>query len=494
MLKRLSCLLLCLLFVASVMLLSACDKDGDDKSGSAGNTDVSGFLNPEKVWNEEVNILTFKNESYAFSYCQVDAEEITDEPVNDAFYERNAIIEEKYGIDIKAIYPDTDEDYIQMLKDDMISGSNEFDCIIGQIGYTAPLVLEGLFYDLNELPNDYLHIDEEWWDQTLIDQTSINGNVYFVSGDALVEDDEATWAMFFNKDLANTYGIESPYDIVRDGRWTFDTMHELIQQVSLTHGAQKSFDPSVGDVWGMVAQSYDFLLFMQGAGQTLVDNSGDEPVLRVDDERNISVFMEFTNMMYDEENVGIADRHGYWEDMYAWETKIFANGNALFMPYSISLVSSPEIRDAEIHYGLLPMPKADDIQDNYTTGINVYHYPIIAIPTSNVNKLDVTCYALEAMAYYGKELVTEEYYERTLTYKRFTDDDSRDMLDLIFRNRTYDLGTIFNFHGGDNDGALYFYTGLIGELKTDIVSHYESKKNSYQAGLDTLIEQCYTGN
>ena len=493
MLKKFVSLLLVLLLAMSAMVLASCDNEGDKDKSGASVGEVSGFQNAAKVWDEEVNILTFKNDAYAFSFCQVDAEELNNEPVNDAFYERNALIKEQYGIEINAIYPQPEEDYIQMLKDDMISGSNEYDCIIGQFAYTAPLVLEGLLYDLNDVGNDYLHLDMEWWDQTLIQQTSINNNVYFVSGDALVEDDEATWAIYFNKDLVESYGIENPYDIVREDRWTFDTMHELIQEVSLTHGSTKSFDPAVGDVWGMVAQSYDFLIFMQGAGQTLVDNSGDEPVLRIDDERNIQVFMNFTNMMYDEENVGIADRHGYWKDTYANEGKIFANGNALFMPYSISLVSEPDMRDAEIHYGLLPMPKADELQEKYTTSINVYHYPIIAIPTSNVEKLDVTCYALEAMAFYGKELVTEEYYDRTLTYKRFQDDESRDMLDLIFRNRTYDLGTIFNFHGGDNDGALYFYTHLIGDLKTDIVSLYESKKNSYQSGLETLLEQCYAG-
>jgi hypothetical protein len=196
-------------------------------------------------------------------------------------------------------------------------------------------------------------------------------------------------------------------------------------------------------------------------------------------------------MVYDEHNVGIADRMGYWEDMYVNEGKIFENGNALFMPNSISIVNGEGLRNAEIHYGLLPMPKADELQDDYTTSVNVYRYPVFAIPTSNVSKLDVTCYALEAMAYYGKQIVTEEYYDRTLTYKRFQDDDSREMLDLIFRNRTYDLGTIFNFNNGAGDGSLYFYTKLIGKLSTDIVSTYETQKDNYNAGLQSFIEQCY---
>ena len=490
MLKRISCILLCLVLLSGSLLLASCSEEDTEKSAVSVDVDNTGFLNEAKKWDQTINILTFK-EGHSFAYCQVDAEEVLDEPVNDAFYERNAIIEEKYGLDIVAHYPEAGEKYIEMLRNDMSSGLNEYDALVGAFTYTAPLGVEGLLYDFNEIDNGYLHLDKEWWDQTLIRDTNINGKVYFLSGDALVEDDEATWAIFFNKDLVSSYGVDDPYQVVRDNNWNFDTMHEMIKKVDLMHGATKSYDPEVGDRWGMVVQSYDFLLFMQGAGQTLVDNSGEKPVLRIGDSRNIQVFTTFTNMVYDEQNVGIADRHGHWEAMYSNEHKIFSSGNALFMPYSISLVGSADIRDAEMHYGLLPMPKADELQEDYTTSINVYHYPVIVIPTSNVDKLDATCYALEAMAYYGKEIVTPEYYDRTLTYKRFQDDESREMLDLIFRNRTYDLGTIFDFSNGTGSGSLYFYTGLIGKLSTDIVSHYETNKNSYQAGLDELIEQCY---
>ena len=154
MLKKFVSLLLVLLLAMSAMVLASCDNEGDKDKSGASVSEVSGFQNAAKVWDEEVNILTFKNDAYAFSFCQVDAEELNNEPVNDAFYERNALIKEQYGIEINAIYPQPEEDYIQMLKDDMISGSNEYDCIIGQFAYTAPLVLEGLLYDLNDVGND----------------------------------------------------------------------------------------------------------------------------------------------------------------------------------------------------------------------------------------------------------------------------------------------------------------------------------------------------
>lgn len=51
---------------------------------------------------------------------------------------------------------------------------------------------------------------------------------------------------------------------------------------------------------------------------------------------------------------------------------------------------------------------------------------------------------LEAMAYYSQDTLTKAYYDVTLTNKYFRDEESGDMLDIIFANRTYDIGYIMN--------------------------------------------------
>ena len=149
------------------------------------------------------------------------------------------------------------------------------------------------------------------------------------------------------------------------------------------------------------------------------------------------------------------------------------------------------MRNAEIHYGIAPMPKANELQDEYTTSVSVYWCQVMVIPKANNDKdtLDATCYAMEAMAYYGKELVTPEYYTRTLTLKRFPDSDNTEMLDLIFRNRTYDLAGIFDFGtvNGNGAGSLYFYTSLLGAKSSDITSFWETKKDLFESAMADLM-------
>ncbi len=496
MLKRVTSLLMCLLFVASSLLLVACK--GDDEGATSGVVDgTEGFLNEAKNWNGEVvNILGYNGE-YSYHSIQIDTAEKNEDPVNDAFFERNAIIEQKYGIDIQLTLPESTEDPIKMLREDMTSNLNEYQAAVVPIVYLAPLAVEGLLTDFATVDNNYLHLDQVWWDQPLMEDLAINDKVFFLAGDALVEDDEATWAMYFNKDLIQTYGIEEdPYQLVRDGEWTLDKMYELAQKVNKTvSSGSKKYEDSLqvgGNQWGMVAQSYDFYLFMQGGEQTVVDNTGDTPVLRILEQENVNTFNTITEFFYDDVNVGVADYHGPWySGVYDQEKQIFAVGNALFMPGSIAVVGQPVMREAEIHYGILPMPKRNELQENYSTSITVYHCAVICVPMTNT-KLDLTCYALEAMAFYGNKLVTPEYYTRTLTLKRFEDQDSADMLDLIFRNRTYDMGAVFNFDGsGSGAGTLYFYTDLLGSKSTGIVSHFEKKQNTYESGLEDFIATCY---
>lgn len=493
--------MLCLVFAASAVLLVGCNGEGDESAASEGSSTQSDkdFSNEVKNWGgETITILGYKGE-FAFHSVQIAPEEQTGEAVNDAFFERNSKIEELYGLNIKCVLPESGQDTGVLIKNAVMGGTTDYDAVVAPLYIFGLYLPDDLFIDLKSINNGYIHLEEAWWDQALQEQCSVNDKLFFVAGDALVEDDEATWAMFFNKQMYNANADlaahGSLYDIVKEGKWTLDVMYEMITAVEYSTGEAKVWHPTSDDKWGMVGQFLDFYLFMQGAGQTLVDNSGDKPVLRGDSEENVNAFFAVAEVLYDNENVGIAESHVSWADGHPYQMKrqIFGNGNALFMPNQLAVIGQHEISNADISFGLLPMPKRDEAQDYYTSGVEIYHYSAIAIPTTTVGaKLDATTYALEAMAYYGNQIVNPEYYERTLTYRRIQDDESGEMLQYILNNRTYDMGAIFNFKGGENmAGTLGFYTNLIMNYSTDITSQWESSVNSFQTGIDNFVEQCY---
>ncbi len=497
--KRTVSLLLALLFCFAIAVLAACSdgKPEESNNNSAGDSTSDSvsegphFLPEARVWDKEITVLVYANDGHPFSTIII-PEELNNEPINDAFYNRNSRIERDYGIKLNLATCSTPAEGVEWLRNDYMTGTCNYNIASIPLTYIAPLGIEGLLYDIYEIDNGYIHYNEPWWDQAAIRDLTINNKLWFLAGDAIIEDDEATWAIYYNKDLVEKYNLEAPYDLVKSNQWNLDTFHEMAKKVFQMNGSTRSYDPSVGDVWGAVVQSYDCYAFMLGAGQPMVVLDDGTPRFRVQEEANVNTFYKVIDLMLDDQNVGVADFFGRWDSgVYGQESDIFCNGNALFMPSTISLVSGDKMRNAEIHYGIAPMPKANELQDEYTTSVSVYWCQVMVIPKANNDKdtLDATCYAMEAMAYYGKELVTPEYYTRTLTLKRFPDSDNTEMLDLIFRNRTYDLAGIFDFGtvNGNGAGSLYFYTSLLGAKSSDITSFWETKKDLFESAMADLM-------
>ena len=318
------------------------------------------------------------------------------------------------------------------------------------------------------------------------------GHNFFVNGDAIVSDDEATWAVFFNKDiaadhhLAEAYGVGSLYDIVKNGNWTIDVMYEMAKCVVQDNGDGMSWSASSDDVWGISAQAYDGYTFTVAGGHTMtaLDNNG-VPYITIDEEGNIDAYAKVHNILNDKSVCALAEVEGRSSsNKYEEIVQIFANGGALFTPEKIGTVSNPVMRNANIRYGLLPMPKINEEQEEYTSTITVWWCSAMAIPTTNVEKLDATCYAMEALAFYGMEMLTPEYYDRTLKNKRFEDQESEDMLDLIFRNRTYDVGIVLNFDGG----MLGFYDSILISGNNTHVSDLDAKRDAFQEAIDDFAD------
>ncbi len=532
--RILTALLAVMLVVSMVLSLVACDsgkKDNDDNE-AAGTPSVSDGVSNDDASNDDAsnddasndeasndsssdvpdevdpidpdNTINFQNKVVTFlgrnsgenSYItyQVDCETPSEDPVINAFCLRNALIKEQYGLDIDVAYPDYGEDIITKFRMDIMSGDPQYHGIVSSINYLAPLAADGILKDFNSIDNGYVDLTAEYWDQALIRDLKLKDKVFFLSGDALVQDDQNTWCMYFNRNVIEEYGLENPYELVRNDEWTIDKMYEMAQEYELTNGAVKSYKPEVGDKWGMVVQSYDFYQFMLGANQPMVDNSGDVPTLRIDDPLNYDTFNKIASFfIYDNVNIGVADYHGNWDSgVYEDEVKIFANGNALFMPNNIATASSAIMRASDVEFGIIPMPKRDKDQADYVSGINAYQFDVIALPHNlQGEELDAASFALEAMAYYGKEYVTPAYYDNAICQKSLQDSDSVEMLDIILCNRVFDMGSAFNFNDGyEHEGTLYFYTDFVGERSDAIASHYEERKAGFQAGIDKLLAQC----
>ena len=103
-------------------------------------------------------------------------------------------------------------------------------------------------------------------------------------------------------------------------------------------------------------------------------------------------------------------------------------------------------RDVQFDFGILPYPKYDTAQKDYYSFISTILTPGVSIPVTN-KEPEKAGLILEAMAYYSVDTLTHAYYDVTLNDRYIRDEDSGDMLDIIFATRVYDFGFIFDVGG-----------------------------------------------
>ena len=111
--------------------------------------------------------------------------------------------------------------------------------------------------------------------------------------------------------------------------------------------------------------------------------------------------------------------------------------------------------------------------------VSAWHSEFLCIP-QNVNSLERSGYVTELLAYQGKKLMTPAYYEKTLVGQYTRDEESAEMLDLIFATRTYDVGYYY---------ALGTYKDLIGKMPINhmsLTTIYDTYYNTAVSKMDAI--------
>ena len=87
------------------------------------------------------------------------------------------------------------------------------------------------------------------------------------------------------------------------------------------------------------------------------------------------------------------------------------------------------------------------------------------------------------MGYYNSTEVIPLYYETTLKSKRLLDEESEEMLDIIFSDRIVDLANVFSW-----DECIQYYNRLVFGNNNGVVSYMESRREIMQSEMDATIE------
>ena len=400
------------------------------------------------------------------------AEDLTSDPINDAVYTRNTRLSE--SLDISFEFEEVPQNEInQVIRQAIRSNDDFYDLYYVRLYDVSGVLLEGSFLDFNyDIP--YINLDKPYWDQSIRKQISINDHLFMTACDINVIDKTATDGILFNKQIARDYEMPNFYDMVKKGEWTLEEFHKLMTSFDGDRDGDGKLDPNV-DVLGYLGQNDVFLsTFYGGGGHFTVKDQSDLPVFDFNTEENIDLVTRILDMMYEP---SFANAHVDGNPLNA----AFRAGNGLF--YWTRLDGVVSLRtDENIDFGVLPTPKNDELQEDYIAMISQYNTGLPSILTCE-SDVETVGYIMEAMAGASAGL-QNAYYDITLKTKSARDDESQDMLDIIFAHRVLDIGELCQF-GNFPATFLSFPTEVGGYC---IVSKYESAEKSIEDGIEAFLE------
>jgi len=408
------------------------------QTGVTGVTteEVEELVLPEgaKYDGYEFRILGLSNGVYSSN--DLIAEELSEDPINDAVYERNNAVKELLGIEITATN-ETAANIVTTIKNNVSAETDAYDLCVPTMTQAINLAKEGYLVNLYDVP--YLALDKSWWDQNIPEQMTINGKLYFTTGDISYLDDDLTSIHIFNKDaLEESMPDLDVYQMVKDKKWTWSALEEVIKTANNDLNGNGEMDKE--DVWGMMLSANDITSYYQSAGELMVKpNESGNLAFAMDGTRAAEVVTKGLDFMLDNRFFR-ADQLGANADE---QLNSFMEGRVLFRA-TICYVAR-QLRPMETDFGMLPQPLFDEEQTRYYTPVS-YAMIGFCIPTT-VTDVERTGVITEALAYYSQQYLTPAFYDITLNGLLARDDESKEMLDIIFGSKIYDIGYLCNFGG-----------------------------------------------
>lgn len=300
---------------------------------------------------------------------------------------------------------------------------------------------DGSVWDLVPL----LDLDAPWWDHTLVENVALGNRLYAINGDVTLGEEELNFCIYYNKSLIKQHDLTDPYTLVKENKWTLDALHAYAQVATIDLNGDGALDKN--DTFGF-GSDYNIaaILFYGSGGQLAKIKADGSPELVLNTMQHEAIIEKLATLYCDANTSIMVTNIG--SDGWTVLDNMLMEDRMLFRPGSIYDIN--EYREMISDFGILPMPKYNEEQDNYCHLVASNLCPTISIPvTITGDTLDHTTTLLEALSYYS-DTVVEAYYDVNLTTKLVRDEEAAAMLDIIFSTHYYDLGRVFAWGNIEN--------------------------------------------
>ena len=406
--------------------------------------------------------------------------------ISDAVYRRNLKVEEDLNITIVPISEaglwDDQANYINKIKVSVMAADDSYQLISGYAAYITSIASEGVLANWNDVAD--VNFEKPWWNQDIVNEMNVAGKLFYITGDLSMTSLDYLFCLFFNKDMMSDFALESPYDVVKEGSWTFDVMTSYANSVSIDVNGDGKM--TIDDMYGYASDMTNFVSAYQAAFDadiTVKDENG-LPVLAVTDESFVDKFTVMYTFLVDSPSVFLAPSEtSYTDDLNRDVTKLFSEGRTLFEAQLLG--NSAALRNVEIDFGILPYPKYTEEQTDYmTTSWDAYNLFCLPLTADLAFAGKIT----EYMAAYSFDIVLPAFYDKALISKYARDTESADMIAIIRESATYNFGQVNSIHCSH---CGHIFRELVSAKDPNIASKIAKSIKPMTKSLERFIEKSY---
>jgi hypothetical protein len=386
--------------------------------------------------------------------------------VDNAVYRSVSAIEERFGTTVSAYQASND----QAIKLGMTTQDGSFDFAFMLDVTAAGFSLENLFTNLYDL--EALDFSKPWWPDPSVEALTYQNKMYLGSSTMSYLGLGQTFLTYFNKTIFTDNGLTFPYEDVMAGDWYLEDLIELAEGYG--NYDENNDIKDAEDTFGFLAPN-GFYGWFESFGIELIKKESDDLILNASCEEAYDL-IEDVHYIIIESDGGYTDTEQVVNDMFANNQSMFVYGK-LRNAYDV-------FRYSQVDYGILPVPKLNEDQENYNSA---YTDRFFVIPASSVSGKDAQDigFLLEALSAQGYRTIYPAYYEEAMQNRYSTDAESKQILSMLHKYRVISFSYIY---GGKECYSRALMNLIVERQSKDYASYLAEGADKAEQKLITLRE------
>ncbi len=453
-------------------LLASCGSSSSDTTSVVDDTTTEV---PETEVTDDLGSYNFGGRVFNIAYSSeqlgaqwpYNIEEETGDILDDAVYRRELNVEDRFNCRITWYDAGGNTDkQIEAFRTSVFSGDEEYQLCVNHMfyGFNAA-ISDGLLYDFNKM--DAINLDKPWWNQSARENLEVEGVLLTMTSDIIYSYYDT---IYFNKGIMDDHKLAYPYEKVLDGTWTWDYLAQITKDVSADLNSDGLYNEDDLHAFAIDANLSTMTRLIHANGMTMASIGEDgRPTLdNLSSQKMHTIVEKYYDFVWGDNRCYFAGTDGKLECYEA-----FAGGSAMMMHTQTTRL--PLLRDVDFEFGIVPLPKFDEKQENYHTLASTQ---MLLLP-ADMSDPEFVGVVLEALSAESWREVTPKLYDVVYTNKYLRDDYSQQMFEIIRGSLVYD----FNWNYGDGNMMSYLIGNTVGYQKENITSFIAS---NIPTALDTL--------